>query len=485
MRVDVRPVARLRAQTPLDVPAALGPVFTELAASTVDLARLRVVCDWIQYRANFRPPVDHRPIFPAPPEDRSGGLEVVVDLRRWAEADLATAVKETLAEYTDPGRATGVPLEPWSAGRDGVVWRFNALYWQALEAWENASGRGYEGALPGGRSAARDAEAARGTIRELFAAWDALDDAGALPEELYVVEIGVGNGAQARTWLDAFAELDAAHGRGYLRRLRYLMGDYSPPVLDRARRAVAPYAATVSTLVLDATRPRETLGFLTGRVFLVYLSNVYDNLPTDEVAVLDGRPYLVQTRAYLPEADARRIGAAHGVDHAELPTVVERLLRLGPELLAESRPASFPDEAAAVTFWRDVWAALRRAERYVPLDDAYAVAPALGDAPLRALLGHGDMRMHVSNGAASAFGDALPLLHPRGSLVCHDLFVTDPAAYRTGFYGPGKYDGSVVNWVNGPLLRRVAAEHGVDVTIGPFAPRPEANVKTLTARPRA
>ena len=45
-------------------------------------------------------------------------------------------------------------------------------------------------------------------ILALFAVWDALAERRALPEELYVVELGVGNGNQARTWLDEFRELD-------------------------------------------------------------------------------------------------------------------------------------------------------------------------------------------------------------------------------------------------------------------------------------
>ena len=37
--------------------------------------------------------------------------------------------------------------------------------------------------------------------------------------------------------------------------------------------------------------------------------------------------------------------------------------------------------------------------------------------------------------------------HPYGRVVCHDLFTTDSGRqYLTGFYGPGKYDGSTVNW---------------------------------------
>ena len=68
------------------------------------------------------------------------------------------------------------------------------------------------------------------------------------------------------------------------------MGDYSAHVLDRARLAVAHHGDRVNGLVLDATRPLLTLGFLRGKAFSVYISNVYDNLPTDELATIGGRP---------------------------------------------------------------------------------------------------------------------------------------------------------------------------------------------------
>jgi len=62
MRVDVRPVSRLRGTDPVDVTAALGPVIEALCASDVDLSRLTVVCDWIQYRSSFREVADYRPV---------------------------------------------------------------------------------------------------------------------------------------------------------------------------------------------------------------------------------------------------------------------------------------------------------------------------------------------------------------------------------------------------------------------------------------
>jgi hypothetical protein len=92
--------------------------------------------------------------------------------------------------------------------------------------------------------------------------------------------------------------------------------------------------------------------------------------------------------------------------------------------------------------------------------------------------------MHVNNGAMASFVDTLPLLHPYGRLLNHDLFVTDTHRYRTGFLGPGKYDGSVVNWINGPLLAHVGGRMGFDVRFEPFRHREGTNIVTMTAQVR-
>ena len=111
--------------------------------------------------------------------------------------------------------------------------------------------------------------------------------------------------------------------------------------------------------------------------------------------------------------------------------------------------------------------------------------PSLSGEILRPLLGStGDIRMHVSNGALASFTGTLPLLHPFGRLICHDLFRTEPGQYHTGFAGPGKYDGSVVNWVNGPLLQLAGNRRGFDVRIGPLPGRPAGHVKMLSAQVR-
>lgn len=494
MHVDVRPTERLRGERPIDVAASLGPVIDALCGDSVDLSRLRVVCDWIQYRNNFRNVVDVRSIIkPAVSPSESagvepeGGLEVAIDLRRCGDVDMRAETRDALVAHRNPLTSPRIYLEEWTAGATSLIWRFNELYWRALSLWEEATGRLYEDTLPGGESDARNRDAARELILELVNVWDDLQARNALPDELYVIELGVGNGNQAKTWLDEFVEVDRAHGRDYYRRLHYLLGDYSPHVLARAENAVAHHGAHISSLVVDATQPAKTLAFMRYKTFMVYMSNVYDNLPSDEVALIAGRVYLVEVRAYLPSRMAMSIAQRFSATEDGLPALVEKLLRLGPELLTEAAADHFPTVEEAVEFWRQCWQEIRLEERYVPLDglDSYAVAPSLTGEHLRPLLeANGDVRMQVNNGAVASFVGTLPLLHPFGCIQCHDLFLTDVQQYQTGFRGPGKYDGSVVNWVNGPLLQLIGGRRGFDVDVVPFRHRPGSNVKTLTVRVR-
>jgi hypothetical protein len=253
--VDFRPTGKLRGSKPVDVTAALGPVVDALAEDSVDLSRVRVVCDWVQYRNSFRDVVDIRPILATYGHSSTHGSPLT-------PVPLAAMVTEDEMEVAIDVR------------------------------------RRYEQALPGGESDARNRDGVREIIAGLFARWDSLVERNALPDELYVVALGVSNGSQAKTWLDEFVALDSDHGADYYRRLHYLMCDYSPCVLELARTAVADHAQHVSSFVL---------GFLRYKVFLVYISNVYDNLPTDEVAQIGGHTYIVQTRAYLPRDAAAEV----------------------------------------------------------------------------------------------------------------------------------------------------------------------------------
>ncbi|MCW2894585.1 MAG: hypothetical protein JWO75_4074, partial [Actinomycetia bacterium] len=84
MEIDIRAVRRLR-ESP-GARAAITPIVEALSRSDADLAATRVVCDWIQYKANFRETVMVRPVIAAdgPSVTSVEGYELAVDLRRCA-----------------------------------------------------------------------------------------------------------------------------------------------------------------------------------------------------------------------------------------------------------------------------------------------------------------------------------------------------------------------------------------------------------------
>jgi len=297
-----------------------------------------------------------------------------------------------------------------------------------------------------------------------------------VPEEIYVLELGVGNGTQAKVWLDTFRAMCNDRGRDYYPRIRYLMTDYSHDVLRIARDTVAEHGDKVSCLNVDVTDPMHALAFLRYKVLFIHSCNLYDNLPTDEVARRNGRLYEVQARAYLPACDVEQLCTTHNLRPEDLPTTVQRFLRIGPEY--------FDDVEAGVRFWADLWGMISLEERYALIED-----------PSRLRLGHGlpidlveqvletmpgDIRVHLSSGAIQSFVNTLPLLHPRGMFQAQDLFTTELQQYQGTFRGPGKMDGSIVNWVNGPLLREAGDHLGYAVHFEPFRYRERSNIVVLT-----
>jgi hypothetical protein len=207
VRIELRPVSRLRGADQGATTDAIASVLGAVGASSADLATFQVVFDWVQYSSSFRQVVDLRSILAGPqvPGELDPALELAVDLRRGKGTDLSAEVTALLAARDQPEATRALPLEAWGPGTASCIWRFNTLYWQALSHWEQSTGREYEQALPGGTSDARNTAAARDLILELFKIWDGLDARGALPAELYVVELGVGNGGRpGRGWTSSW-----------------------------------------------------------------------------------------------------------------------------------------------------------------------------------------------------------------------------------------------------------------------------------------
>ena len=433
------------------------------------LENLSVHLDWVQYKTNFREAVTLR-------RAAKGGellpwIELGIDLRQVQEETLKEEIVQVLNDASSAaggsaGSQKRVYLEPFKPMRSSVIWDFNRLFWQHLPLWEKTTGHGFENALPSGQSDANHPAAVKDSVADFWTLLKDMDNEKQLPPEIFVMEIGVGTGQRAALWLDCFRVLDRERGTQYYPRIRFLLADYSISILDTAQPTLRNHRELASFLAIDALDPFKSLSFLRYKVLYIHLTNVYDNLPTDEIVIRDGKPYLVEVRAYVSSVAAARLSEKFAVAPDEFGRTVSRLVDVGPQHLGLSTPEQ------NVAFWQAVWDAVRLEERFVFLEG-------ITDVPLPASIrpsqvehfiatAPANQRFHLSSGVLESFVNTIPLLHPRGRLEVQDIFVTGQSDYMKIFRGPGKMDGSVVNWVNGALLAEVGEQAGYDVHFAPF-----------------
>ena len=372
---------------------------------------------------------------------------MAVDLRRSSAAgvDLRALVASALARVDD--RTTDrAYLEAWGPTSASCIWGFNALYWKSLGLWEEVSGKGYESALPGGESDARNAAAARETILALFASWDQLGARRALcPISCTCSKSASATATRPASGWTSFCASTASSGATTIGGCTTSWATTRRSCSTWRAANVRDHAEHISGIVLDAMHPTTALGFLKFKSFFVYISNVYDNLPTDEIARINGHLYRVETRAYLSRdaVAGHRADGRGGARRDSGPGAAAAALGAGAGG-RDRLPQRFADVHAAVRFWGAVWERVGLEERYVPMPplDQYEIAPGVSGETLRAILeANGDVRMHVSNGAAASFVDTLQLLHPHGFMQCHDIFVTDVDQYTTTFPRTGQVRG--------------------------------------------
>jgi hypothetical protein len=464
------------------------PALSEAAeAINLDHSRLAATLDWVQYRHNFRAPVMVRPFGRASGADRRETdtplAEIAIDVRRATDIPFETLVSDIVDRLAKalgliPDIHECIHLEDWVRPTKSVIWSFNRAYWRHLADWDTTFQRDYAAALPGGVSDGTNPDFWADQIQEFMDTLDRLDEWSELPDVIQVLEFGIGDGQQTLVWLDEFAKACKARQRDYLSRVRYLMGDYSSHALERALKRVERYRELIDSVELDCRNPMHGLTHLRGKVLFAHTCNLYDNLPTDELMRVGDRAYEPLVRASITPDEIRELSRVHGVAEHELIATVQRVLRDGP--------AAFGDVAAGVRFWSDVWDSIHLEEIYeeIPAPGSMRLAPSV-DLHLDELLR--DLpewtRVHASTVAVESFAQTLALLHADGVLVAQDIFVRDVSQYAS-YRGPGKLEGSVINWLNGPVFEQVGAHVGYRVDETPFSYRQNSNTVVLRARPR-
>jgi hypothetical protein len=472
--------AKAAAITPMVV-EALQKLVEEGHIDPAQFATLQVQLDWLQYKQNFREMVSVSYVGRQNGERRLPTMDMRIDTRQVTPETLRPEMLRALS-VTDPAKSAEdrIPLEDFKSFRNSIAWEFNKRYWANLGDWERMTGKGYQEALPGGKSDGNQDDAVIDSVADFWTLLRDMETRKQLPPEIFILEIGVGSGTRCGMFVEKFRQLDKLRGTSYYPRLRVLMGDYSLETLDMSRPAVKEHLHLCSFLALDALNPLKTLSFLRHKILYIHSTNMYDNLPDEEILRRDGGLYYVHVRAYVPMRDAVRIAETCKVPVEEIRGRAEKLLAIGPDFAG--------DRACGMSFWAELWKAIRLEEKPVAFEDLpdLMLPTGLDVRRLEDILAKapGDLRFHLSSGALESFVNTIPLLHPRGYLQVQDIFVSDLNEYRVGFHGPGKLDGSIVNWVNGALLKGVAERTGYDLHFAPYKYRKDSKTSVLYTTPR-
>ncbi len=470
--------SKAAAITPMVV-EALNELVEEGHIDRAQFAALQVQLDWVQYKQNFREVVSVAKVGREGAE--TAPLEMRIDTRQVTPENLRPEMMSALA-MLDPAKSAEdrLPLEDFKSFRYSIAWEFNKRYWGNLSDWERMTGKGYQEALPGGKSDGNQEEAVMDSVRDFWSLLHDMDKRKQLPAEIFILEIGVGSGTRCGMFVGLFKRLDQQRGTSYYPKLRVLMGDYSLETLDMSRPAVKEHLQLCSFLALDALNPLKTLSFLRHKILYIHSTNMYDNLPDEEIMRRNGEFYYVHVRAYVPMRDAVQISEKFKIPVDGIRAAAEKLLAIGPDFAG--------DRTCGMSFWADLWKAIRLEEKMVAFEDLPDLMLPNGlDVPrLEDILTEapGDLRFHLSSGALESFVSTIPLLHPRGYLQVQDIFVTDLKDYRVGFHGPGKLDGSIVNWVDGALLKGVAERTGYDLHFASYKYRKDSKTSVLYTTPR-
>jgi len=425
----------------------------------------RVCWSRISYRQHFRPAVALREIRHA---DGTRERELTVDLSQAASpAHLAGRVAAAL---DGPLHAPGIDIGGYRRAGTSPIWDFNAAFWHHLPAYMAAVGRNPHDAIGGSPDSdpVRTAEHARRFCARVRRARGSDGSGPTLP--LAYLDVGAADTGYAETMIRHLARLEA---------VEYVVADRSPGALRRARARLGQRRGSVSVhyVAFDLTRPGQALEAYRGRILGVHLTNLLDNLPGDELVQIDGRHYLLHTCLYLPAAAFDWLAARHGLHRGRLASDLRSIAGTASDAVGRflencrnrfAAHGATGGERAWYLFWQDLFgnpeargSGLRLRERLVEVADPDRVAtwqaPA-GALPPEVVAPGPDRRIPLSDRAIGACLRLIGLLHPRGVLEITDIMIRDRggAAPYASYHGPAKYDGSVVNWFNGGLLRLVA-----------------------------
>ncbi|MBV9080668.1 MAG: hypothetical protein JO102_06075, partial [Elusimicrobia bacterium] len=443
-------------------------------------ARLRL--DWIiPDGRHFEPPIAVRTFVEThnTANVETTAKEIAVNLRAFQSAApdaVGQAFGAALAQMEEhwPDSRGGVTIGRFTDAARSLIYDFSEQFWRRLDPYMAATaGEDYRKSIGG--SVDQKPEFVRDAARIYLQQLRHVDLADGRAPPVYL-EIGAANAEYAEAFTRELARQAAeANLTPLLDRTVYVLAFFSSESLERSRQQLAGHlnegklnGVAIETCLFDLNNGREQISRYRGRLLRVHATNVFDSLPSGQIARLDGKTYRIESQLYLPAGRLEPLAQKYGLAPAELEEMLRGIADRGAGAFVAVLIARLGADAG-YKLWADLWAAFRWEERYrlVPNNDdmiRHRAALGAGAALELALADAPNVRMPASEAAIRSTLDLLPLVHPQGVIEIIDVFGTDVRDFERA-RGPFRYDGSAMNYLNGFLFKRMLESAGAGARV--------------------
>jgi len=352
-----------------------------------------------------------------------------------------------------------------------IIWDFNKEFWDHLEPFMNALGKDYKKSIGG--TADANENLIKYSAQKFAKQLESIALTPLLNKEGSGVFFYLEMGAAGTDWAKEFiAECPNKN-------FAYVFTDFSKKVLETARHDLGSeflgvkieYFCLQNDYFSNEDRIETFKEKYDNKILRVHATNVYDNFPCDRVLFSKGFFYIINVKSYITKESFLFLIDKYtsvGLTELRLLGLLQRLANPPIsymhgettyiyQVLKEAKDY-FSNEKSFYEFWQDLWNMMKFEEQLTPTS--------VDEKLTKLFNSFKDQEFEFSN-SIDVENDILEkydLLMTGGCIEIIDIIVNDLLEYKN-FLGPVKYDASIANYLNGPLLQATLKEKFENVEI--------------------
>jgi 5,10-methylenetetrahydrofolate reductase len=321
-----------------------------------------------------------------------------------------------------------------------IIWYFNKIFWDHLDPFMRTLGKDYKKSIGGTADS-----------NTLLTQYSVKEFAQQIKKTKLVnptyVELGAASCAWAKEFITEFKNEPTNEN------FVYVFYDFSLEVLARTKQEMGENFLGIQIEYICSDQP------IPGDILRIHATNIYDNLPYDRYVLDHKNLFEVYLKTYISKENLEQLlekFTDNSVTRKRIFNLVsnfsyktKKYLNSVETFLIELR--KILPESNFYNFWQDFWNAIKFEEKNIPHVKNQRIEK------LFKHLENEKIEFSYSTEAERDILKKINLLAKGGTLEIIDIVTTKVEDYKN-FLGPVKYDASLANYLNGPLLQETLSE---------------------------